>query len=134
MKSKEDIQDFINNLIENKFQKTTDKCFCYSKNADLYYHEISFENYQLLAQQSIYLDQDIYKQDDRKYFIVINHFNKTGKPEIQGFDLWLSVFNSSFEIGNRDCVHNYSIQLSCDAFKERTTSFFKQFNQICSNR
>jgi hypothetical protein len=129
MKLQKNIDGFISLLVSSEFKKTIDNCDSFSKKADLYFHEISFESYELLSNHSIYRDQSTFQKNDKKYFVVVNHFGKKYKPDIQGFDLWLSVFNNEYEIGNKVPVHNFSIQLSCESFPDVTDKFFESFNQ-----
>jgi len=130
MNKQNNISNFITLLLGSNFEKVDDNCNCYSTNADLYIHEISFENYQLLSKHSIYNDQSIYQKGDKKYFVVINHFNKNRKSQLQGFDLWLSVYDNKFDIGRKGFIHNYSIRLNCDVHLDVTNLFFNHFNQL----
>jgi hypothetical protein len=121
------INGFINLLLSNNFEKTKDKITSFSKNADLYFREISFEHYILLSKHSIFNDESIYNENDKKYFIVLNHHNKYLPYESQGFDLWLCVYDDKLDIGFKDFIHNFTIRLSCDFW---VTSFLPFFNDF----
>jgi hypothetical protein len=127
LRNKETINGFINLLLSNNFEKTKDKITSFSKNADLYFREISFEHYRLLSKHSIFNDESIYNENDKKYFIVLNHYNKYLPYESQGFDLWLCVYDDKLDIGFKDFIHCFTIRLSCDFW---VTSFLPFFNDF----
>jgi hypothetical protein len=130
-RNENNINEFINLLLSNNFEKVKDEISSFSKNADLYFREISFENYKLLSEHSIYNDESIYDKNDKKYFIVLNHFNKDIKKyELQGFDLWLCVYNNKLDIGCKKFIHNFTIRLSCDFWISSTMPFFNDF-KLC---
>ena len=131
LKKENNINEFINLLLSNNFEKVEDEISSFSENADLYFREISFEHYKLLSKHSIYHKESIYDKNDKKYFIVLNHFNKDmKKQQSQGFDLWLCVYNNKLDIGCKKFIHNFTIRLSCDFWLSTTIPFFNDF-KLC---
>lgn len=81
----------INQLKERGFKKTVDSISEYSNNADLYFRSI-----------------------DHKRFIVFNHYNKTKKEDLQGFDCWISTYSSEGDIGKKPANEVQCIRLTFD--------------------
>ena len=50
-------------------------------------------------------------------YVIFSHYNKGKKEYLQGFDCWLSYFNSIPEIGKTKSISTDTIRLSFD-FKE----------------
>lgn len=58
-----------------------------------------------------------YKRITDGAYIVFNHYNKDKKEYLQGFDCWMSYFDSKPEIGKSKAISSDVIKLSFD-FKE----------------
>ncbi|MEM6321449.1 MAG: hypothetical protein AAF960_27575 [Bacteroidota bacterium] len=85
------ISESIEQLEERGFEKTIDSIAEYSPNADLYF-----------------------KQVNSKQYIIFNHYNKSKRQELQGFDCWLSTYQSKNDIGKKKAIHTKDIQLTFD--------------------
>lgn len=79
--------EFLN---ANAFARAEDRLCEYSKNSSFYY---------------------IAAADYETYYI-INHYNQTSRMEFQGFDLWLSQYNSFGHIGRKAAKSITSIKHS----------------------
>jgi len=91
MKKRLKIKDAIYQLEEQGFEKTLDSISEYSTNADLYFRGIGNNRY-----------------------IVFNHYNKTKREDLQGFDCWISKYKSKNEIGKKKAIKTDDIRLSFD--------------------
>lgn len=69
------------------FEKTYDSLCEYSADSDLYFMPV----------------------EARKY-LVLNHSNVSNKIELQGFDLWISEYDSTSAIGKRSAISMTSIK------------------------
>ena len=101
-KDKEIISDFISTLELHGFHKTVDAIGDYSPNADLYYRLV-----------------------DKNRYLVFNHYAKKSRAEFQGFDCWVSTYNSEHEIGTEKAQHVEQVQLSFQI--ERDWHFIEQY-------
>jgi hypothetical protein len=58
---------------------------------------------------------DLYSKKVRDgVYVVFSHYNKDKKEYLQGFDCWLSIFNSKPEIGKSKALSTDAIRLSFD--------------------
>lgn len=89
------IRDAINQLEERGFRKTVDSVSEYSINADLYFRKIDTDRY-----------------------VIFNHYNKTKKEDLQGFDCWISKYNSENEIGKKSALNTEDVRLTFDFSKD----------------
>jgi len=89
-----EIEIKLNQLENRGYQKSKDVIGQYNKGSDLYYKRIG---------DGIY--------------VVFSHYNKGKKEYLQGFDCWLSHFNSIKEIGKSMAISTDVIKLSFD-FKD----------------
>lgn len=71
------------------FSETVDSINEYSIEADLYYRSIGGKRY-----------------------LVFNHYNKKRKADLQGFDCWISTYNSENEIGKKKAIQIEDVRLS----------------------
>ena len=97
MTRKELISDTLAYFERQGFSKTIDAISEYSPNADLYYRKIGGSKY-----------------------IVINHFNKKQRFDLQGFDCWLSEYSTESEIGKKSALKIDSIVLSFRLDQDQT--------------
>ena len=89
------IKESINQLEQKGFEKTIDSISEYSSNADLYFRRVK-----------------------NNRFVVFNHYNKTEKENLQGFDCWLSTYESKKEIGKIPALNTEAVKLSFDFSKD----------------
>ena len=117
LKKRYEIDNFLNILAQNNFKKTVDVKGHLSTNADLYCIEINYVDYTKIAQfaAEVYLQEPIYQFSDKKYFLILNHYNKKENIHLQGFDLWIAVYNNEKEIGKKEIIHCHPLRLSCSS-------------------
>lgn len=88
------IKEAIIQLENRGFQKSVDTISEYSSNADLYYRQI-----------------------DENRFIIFNHYNKKKKEMLQGFDCWISKYESVNDMRKKKALVTEDVKLSFD-FKD----------------
>lgn len=91
MKKRPKIKEVIQQLEVQGFEKTIDSISEYSPKADLYFRGIGNNRY-----------------------VVFNRYNKTKREDLQGFDCWISEYNSKNEIGSKKAIVTEGIRLSFD--------------------
>lgn len=86
---KKNIVGALAELERHRFSKTVDSINEYSTEADLYYRNIGGKRY-----------------------LVFNHYNKKRRADLQGFDCWISTYNSENEIGKKKAIQTEDVRLS----------------------
>jgi hypothetical protein len=123
----EEIESYKKLLHFYGFSECIDTVGTYSKKDNLYYKEIKPDQYISLSLNGIYSEMP-YDKNDKKYFVVSNNFN-TGKKDLEGFDLWLSVYNCFREIGVKKPIHILSIRLSAHHWVDDVLPFFLELSK-----
>tara|TARA_R110000868_G_scaffold357780_2_gene619301 strand:- start:558 stop:893 length:336 start_codon:yes stop_codon:yes gene_type:complete len=96
------VRNTILDLENRGYSKSVDAIGEYLKGADLYYKKVFDNNY-----------------------VVFTHYNKDKKEWLQGFDCWISLYNSNKDIGRLKALSSDHIILSFDFNKDWTLVYQK---------